>query len=96
MDVSKSQRQRQVTKFPYLIELPTQIVLGLARRTLDLLRPAAPPLIPALVFLLFIPFAVFLSVSTGWIVWRSVATGWDSAVYLQYGQVCTSVSVLSH
>lgn len=52
---------------------------------LRLLKPLAPQLIPLTVFVLAIPVVVFFSLSAGWFVWRSIAVGWETTVYLQYG-----------
>lgn len=49
------------------------------------LRPYAPLVVPVLVYLSFLPFVSFLSFSTGVIVWRRIAVGWEIPLYLQYG-----------
>ncbi|KAH8099430.1 putative adipose-regulatory protein-domain-containing protein [Cristinia sonorae] len=49
------------------------------------LKPLAPQLIPLTVFALSIPVVVFFSLSAGWFVWRSIAVGWETTVYLEYG-----------
>lgn len=56
-----------------------------------LIRPMAPQLIPLFVFALSIPVVVFFSLSAGWFVWRSIAVGWESTVYLQYGYAFSSL-----
>ncbi|OCH96036.1 hypothetical protein OBBRIDRAFT_702409, partial [Obba rivulosa] len=47
--------------------------------------PVGPQLVPLVVFLAAIPVIVFLSFAAGWIVWRSIAVGWETEVFLQYG-----------
>ncbi|KZT72782.1 hypothetical protein DAEQUDRAFT_663249 [Daedalea quercina L-15889] len=47
--------------------------------------PYTTNLIPLVVFLLSIPVIAFLSASAGYLVWRSVAVGWETDVVLQYG-----------
>lgn len=49
------------------------------------LRPAALQLVPIFVCLFLIPFAVFLSIFAGWMVWKSLSVGWEVPLYLQYG-----------
>lgn len=50
-----------------------------------LLRPFAPQLVSLLVFLALIPVVVSISLFSGWYVWRNVAVGWKTDIYLQYG-----------
>lgn len=64
---------------------PFRITLALVNRAWILIRPFAPQLVPLLICLVLVPFAVLFSVSAGWFVWRSVAVGWETDVYLQYG-----------
>jgi hypothetical protein len=85
---SKAQRRQSRTNsklFSYIADFPLRFMRSLGAQALALLRPTAPQLIPAFIFLFFVPLAVFFSLSAGWIVWRSVAVGWDSSIYLQYG-----------
>jgi hypothetical protein len=48
-------------------------------------RPLAPQLIPLFVCLALIPVIIFFSLFSGWYVWKNVAVGWESPLYLQYG-----------
>lgn len=52
---------------------------------LRIFRPSAPQLIPLFVCLALIPIIIFLSLFSGWYVWKNVAVGWESPLYLQYG-----------
>jgi len=70
-----------------VVYAPIQLVLAVLSRGLAVLHPFAPQLIPLVVCILLVPFVLFFSVSAGWIVWRSVAVGWESPLYLQYGYV---------
>jgi len=81
-----------VQEIPTSLKTPTSIwrsILAPIRsafsKGLGFLRPMAPQLISMAVFLLLIPLIVFLSVFAGWIVWRNVAVGWETTLYLQYG-----------
>jgi hypothetical protein len=53
--------------------------------TLRLFRPLAPHLVPVFVCLALIPVIIFLSLFSGWYVWKNVAVRWESPLYLQYG-----------
>ncbi|KAG1716006.1 hypothetical protein ID866_1171 [Astraeus odoratus] len=55
------------------------------RLLIRLLRPLAPQLVPLFVLLALIPVIVFLSLFSGWYVWNNVAVGWETQIYLQYG-----------
>lgn len=48
-------------------------------------RPIAPQLIPLFICLALIPIIIFLSIFSGWYVWKNVAVGWEYPLYLQYG-----------
>ncbi|KAI6031624.1 putative adipose-regulatory protein-domain-containing protein [Pisolithus microcarpus] len=50
-----------------------------------LLRPFVPQLVCLVVFLALIPIVVSVSLFSGWYVWKNVAVGWETEVYLQYG-----------
>ncbi len=60
---------------------------GVVASVLSLLRPYAPQMVPFMAFAVMIPALVFFSLSAGWIVWRSIAVGWETTLYLQYGCV---------
>jgi len=69
----------------YLLRLPFRLVLSFITACVRQIRPLAPQLIPLTVFILALPVVLFLSVSAGWFVWRSVAVGWEAEIFLQYG-----------
>ncbi|KAH9937060.1 uncharacterized protein B0H18DRAFT_1081349 [Fomitopsis serialis] len=50
-----------------------------------IVSPYTTNLIPLVVFLLSIPVVALLSASAGYLVWKSVAVGWEADVVLQYG-----------
>ena len=50
-----------------------------------IVSPYTTNLIPLVVFLLSIPVIAFLSASAGYLVWKSIAVGWETDVILQYG-----------
>ncbi|OJA16244.1 hypothetical protein AZE42_00072 [Rhizopogon vesiculosus] len=53
--------------------------------SLRIFRPLAPQLIPLFVCLALIPVIISFSLFSGWYVWKNVAVGWESPLYLQYG-----------
>ncbi|KAG1908248.1 uncharacterized protein F5891DRAFT_992243 [Suillus fuscotomentosus] len=55
------------------------------RFIMNLFRPVAPQLIPLFVCLALIPVIILFSLFSGWYVWKNVAVGWESSLYLQYG-----------
>lgn len=55
------------------------------RFIMNLFRPVAPQLIPLFVCLALIPVIILFSLFSGWYVWKNVAVGWESPLYLQYG-----------
>ncbi|KAG2075060.1 hypothetical protein BDR04DRAFT_1091887 [Suillus decipiens] len=55
------------------------------RFIMKLFRPIAPQLIPLFVCLALIPVIILFSLFSGWYVWKNVAVGWASPLYLQYG-----------
>ncbi|KAJ7293435.1 hypothetical protein C8J57DRAFT_1269048 [Mycena rebaudengoi] len=73
------------SRAPGLLALPSRLFFSAFSAFLSLLRPNLPRILPLLVFASFIPLVLFLSASAGWIVWRNVAVGWHSPLYLQYG-----------
>lgn len=62
--------------------LPASVLL-----LIRLLRPVAPQLVPLFVLLTLIPIIVSLSLFSGCYVWKSVAVGWQTEIFLQYGWV---------
>lgn len=50
-----------------------------------IVSPYTTNLIPLVVFLLSIPVIAVLSASAGYLVWKSIAVGWETDVVLQYG-----------
>ncbi|TCD62778.1 hypothetical protein EIP91_006422 [Steccherinum ochraceum] len=67
-----------------LLRIP-MLLFNMIASAFRLIRPFGPQLIPLVVFALSIPVVVFFSLSAGWFVWRSIAVGWESTIYLQYG-----------
>jgi hypothetical protein len=61
------------------------VVSGVIRFIMNLLRPIAPQLIPLFVCLALVPVIILFSLFSGWYVWKNVAVGWESPLYLQYG-----------
>ena len=52
-----------------------------------LARTATPPLIPIAVLAVLTPILLFMSLATGFYVWKSGAVGWLAILDLQYGCV---------
>ena len=82
---SKSLREVDSYRLSWLIRLPLQLCLDVFRATWGSFRSAIPELIPLAVFVTSIPILLFFSCSAGWFVWRSIAVGWETDLYLQYG-----------
>ncbi|KAI0652281.1 hypothetical protein C8Q79DRAFT_997408 [Trametes meyenii] len=64
---------------------PIRLFIDLSLAALRLVQPLAPQLIPLLVFSVSLPVIFFLSGSSGYWVWKSVAVGWETEIFLQYG-----------
>ncbi|KAJ7900195.1 hypothetical protein B0H14DRAFT_2672677, partial [Mycena olivaceomarginata] len=73
------------SKFTSLLQLPARLFFSALSAFLAFLRPIFPHILPLLVCLSLVPLLLFLSASAGWIVWRNVAVGWQTPLYLQYG-----------
>ncbi|KAI0932035.1 hypothetical protein AcW1_000724 [Taiwanofungus camphoratus] len=67
------------------LNYPIKLLGDAALATFKVVRPIAPHLIPYAIFLLALPVIAFLSLSAGWIVWRSGAVAWEKELFLQYG-----------
>ncbi|KAI0721221.1 hypothetical protein C8T65DRAFT_705269 [Cerioporus squamosus] len=65
---------------------PMQLAIDLLWALGRLFRPLAPHLVPLAVFSAALPLIVFLSVGSGYLVWKSVAVSWETELYLQYGE----------
>jgi hypothetical protein len=70
-----------------VVHSPLRLLHSFSRITVATLRPYAPQIIPVLICVLFIPLVILLSVSAGFVVWRSVAVDWETPIYLQFGCV---------
>ncbi|KAI0361174.1 hypothetical protein OH77DRAFT_1391809 [Trametes cingulata] len=64
---------------------PIRLFVDLILAALRLVQPFAPQLVPLAVFSACIPLILFLSVGSGYLVWKSVAVGWETEIFLQYG-----------
>ncbi|KAI0639815.1 hypothetical protein C8Q77DRAFT_1083014 [Trametes polyzona] len=64
---------------------PIRLFIDLILAALRLIQPLAPQLVPLAVFSVSLPLIVFLSVASGYWVWKSVAVGWETEIFLQYG-----------
>lgn len=67
-----------------LIFNPLYQILSLVGRGV---RPFAPVIIPVVICTIAIPILLLFSLSSGFYVWKSVAVGWQTPLYLQYGYV---------
>ncbi|EMD42159.1 hypothetical protein CERSUDRAFT_110697 [Gelatoporia subvermispora B] len=83
----KTRLHRDITQNAYFwpVHYPLRKLADLVAACVRLFRPVGPQLVPLVVFLAAIPVIVFLSFTAGWIVWRSIAVGWETEVFLQYG-----------
>lgn len=66
---------------------PIRLFIDLTLAALRLVQPLAPQLVPLAVFSVSLPLILFLSVGSGYWVWKSVAVGWETEIFLQYGCV---------
>ncbi|KAH9858214.1 hypothetical protein C2E23DRAFT_718742 [Lenzites betulinus] len=64
---------------------PIRLFIDLVLAALRLIQPLAPQLVPLAVFSVSLPLIIFLSVGSGYWVWKSVAVGWETEIFLQYG-----------
>lgn len=53
-------------------------------------RPVAPVIIPVAICTIAIPILILFSLLSGVYVWKSVAVGWETPLYLQYGYASTT------
>ena len=72
------------SEIPLPFRLPV-LLFNMIASAFRFIKPFAPQLIPLTVFALSIPVVIFFSLSAGWFVWRSIAVGWETEVFLQYG-----------
>lgn len=72
------------TTWPAL-RYPVKLLYHIFSAGFRLFKPFAPQIVPLAVFILAFPIIVFLSLSSGWFVWRSIAVGWETELHLQYG-----------
>ncbi|KAJ6509392.1 hypothetical protein C8R47DRAFT_1208580 [Mycena vitilis] len=73
------------SKIAPVLQLPFRLFFSVLSAFLAFVRPYVPHILPLLVCLSLVPAILFLSASSGWLVWRSVAVGWQAPLYLQYG-----------
>ncbi|KAI8981256.1 hypothetical protein BD414DRAFT_464337 [Trametes punicea] len=64
---------------------PIRLGIDLLLAGLRLIQPLAPQLVPLAVFSVSLPVILFLSVGSGYWVWKTVAVGWETEIFLQYG-----------
>jgi hypothetical protein len=70
-----------------LASLAFQLCSDLVRFTYAIVRPLAPQLIPLVLVILVLPILVFVSLSAGFVVWKTSAVSWEEPIFLQYGCV---------
>ncbi|PSS37586.1 hypothetical protein PHLCEN_2v602 [Hermanssonia centrifuga] len=85
VSIGDNNNEQAFTSYPWVVRYPLAGFTNLFALGLKLFRPVAPQLVPLAVFVLTIPILVFFSISAGWFVWRSIAVGWETSLYLQYG-----------
>lgn len=71
----------------FVMFAPLRLLNLVAVNGISVLRPYAPQLIPIVVCLALVPFAVCLSLAAGWMVWKSLVVGWEAPLFFQYGYV---------
>ena len=69
---------------------PIQLFVDLIWAVLRLFQPLSPHLVPLAVFSITLPLIFFLSIGSGYLVWKNIAVSWETELFLQYGYVaCT-------
>jgi hypothetical protein len=96
MDRGPADREREASSgaFSTLIErlasLAFQLCSDLLRFTYAIVRPFAPQLIPLVLVILVLPILVFVSLSAGFVVWKTSVVSWEEPIFLQYGCVLST------
>ncbi|KAI0348518.1 hypothetical protein BDW22DRAFT_1424674 [Trametopsis cervina] len=88
MDPTRAEQKRRAEPDPFQyswIRFPAQVFYDFLYSGWVSFRAYLPQLVPLVVFLVSIPVLLFFSISAGWFVWRSIAVGWETRLYLQYG-----------
>ena len=91
MDVDEKQRSQryinedQTSNMPAILAVPLELSGAMLSKGSGYLKLVAPQLISLSVCLMLVPLVFFLSVFAGWFVWKNIAVGWETPVYLQYG-----------
>ena len=76
---------------------PVRIAISILRRCVTYCFPPSTflritsHLVPLLVCLTLIPFILFLSLFSGWYIWKNIPVAWQVPIYLQYGSVILSL-----
>ena len=87
-NIQREHVDERFSLFSYLWPfLPVQLCIDLTWATLRLFQPLAPHLIPLAVFSATLPLVLFLSIGSGYLVWKNVAVSWEAEMFLQYGCV---------
>lgn len=77
--------EQEPSDVPAIIATPLRLSGDLLAKGSGYMKFMAPQLITLAVCLFLIPLVIFLSAFAGWFVWKHVAVGWETPVYLQYG-----------
>ena len=91
MDVDERRRSQrysddeQSSYLPAILAIPLELSGAMLSKGTGYLKLVAPQLISLSVCLMLVPLVFFLSASAGWFVWKNIAVGWETPVYLQYG-----------
>jgi hypothetical protein len=81
MDPKKTPQLNRNSRF---FDAPLNSVRDFASRTF---KSLAPHIFSILAFCFLVPVIIAISIFSGYLVWRNVAVGWESPLYLQYGYV---------
>lgn len=82
-----SNRGRFFQLFSNIAYYTVHLFLSFLSSTFSALRPFAPQILPVLICIFLIPLVIFISVYAGFVVWKNVAVGWNTPLYLQFGYV---------
>ena len=91
MDVDEKRRsqrhsdEKQPSYLPTVLVVPLELSGAMLSKVSEFLKLITPQLISLSVCLMLVPLVFLLSAFAGWFVWKNIAVGWETPVYLQYG-----------
>lgn len=77
--------EEQPSDLSAILAVPLELTGAVVSKGSGYLKLVAPQLISLSVCLLLVPLVILVSAFAGWFVWRNIAVGWETPLYLQYG-----------